>query len=223
MSHGCVDVAVNTNCSEFEVNNWKVSEFIVDRLIPVVGVHPFPLNELFLMVAALCRLKPTHLFEWGTHIGKSARTFYETSKHFGLGAEIHSIDLPNDVDHQEHPRERRAELVRELHDIYLYEGDGLATSLDLVKMLEPPRPLFFIDGDHEYDTVKRELAGILQNVSHANILLHDTFYQSSESTYNIGPHQAIGDVLHTVDNRFRVINTNLGLPGMTLLYQLNGS
>src|SRR5207245_8967376 len=65
------DPAVNVNCSEFEVNNWIISEFIFQKLVPIVGVTPYPINELALMVSAVCRLKPTHIFEWGTHIGKS--------------------------------------------------------------------------------------------------------------------------------------------------------
>ena len=60
---------------EFEVNNWIISEFIVEKLVPVVGVHPFPLDELSLMTAAVCRFQPELIFEWGTNIGKSARIF----------------------------------------------------------------------------------------------------------------------------------------------------
>src|ERR1043166_6020595 len=51
------DPAVNVHCQEFEVNNWLVSEFVLKTLVPIVGTHPFPLNELVLMVAAVCRLK----------------------------------------------------------------------------------------------------------------------------------------------------------------------
>ena len=57
------DPAVNTHCAEFEVNNWIISEFVVGTLVPIVGVHPFPLNELFLMVSAVCRLKPDYIVE----------------------------------------------------------------------------------------------------------------------------------------------------------------
>ena len=89
--------ALNEKSSEFEVNNWIVSEFVVDKLIPVVGMHPFPLNELMLMSSAVCRFKPELIFEWGTNIGKSARIFYETIKAFDVASQIHSIDLPDDV------------------------------------------------------------------------------------------------------------------------------
>lgn len=217
----CQDPAMNLNCSEFEVNNWVVSEFIIGKLVPVVGIKPFPINELLLMVSAVCRLKPTHIFEWGTHLGKSARIFYETSRHFGLDIEIHSVDLPDEMVHQEHPGRQRGVLVKGLREVNLYQGDGLNTSIEIYRRITGPvRPLIFIDGDHSQESVKRELAGIMKNMPQANVLLHDTFYQSAESGYNIGPYQAITETLSTIPNSYRVISTNTGLPGMTLLYQL---
>lgn len=213
--------SVNEGCNEFEVNNWTISKFVVNVLIPIVDVHPFPLNEQMLMVSAVCRVKPTHIFEWGTHIGKSARIFFETCKAFRIEAEIHSVDLPEDVEHVEHPGEKRGSLVRGIREVKLHQGDGLEKSLEIAKGCAPGpfRPLFFIDGDHSYDSVKRELVGIIQNVPQADILLHDTFYQSEESGYNIGPYKAMNDVLASKKNRFKMLSQNLGLPGMTLLWQ----
>src|SRR4051812_22860104 len=82
------DPALNLNASEFEVNNWRISEFVVEKLVPVVGMHPFPLDELMLMTATVCRFKPELIFEWGTNIGKSARIFYEITKSFDIRSEI---------------------------------------------------------------------------------------------------------------------------------------
>lgn len=212
--------AMNVSCGEFEVNKWIVSEFIIDRLIGIVGTHPFPIDELCLLVSAVCRLKPTHIFEWGTHIGKSARIFYETSRHFGLNSEIHSIDLPDEMDHEEHPRTQRGNLVKGLRGVKLYQGDGLSKAIELCRMINPAKPLFFIDGDHDYETVRRELSTIIAEIPHANILLHDTFYQSAESGYNVGPYKAITETLVAMPDRYRVISANIGLPGMTLLYQV---
>lgn len=214
------DPAVNRQCTEFEVNNWELSKFVVEQLVPIVGVHPFPLPELFLMSAAVCRLRPTHVFEWGTHIGKSARVFYETSAYFGLAVEIHSVDLPPDVDHQEHPGQRRGELVRDISNVTLHLGDGLRVALEVIRTHQVARPLFFVDGDHAYESVARELTGIMEQVPQAQILLHDTFYQSPESQYNVGPHRAIVEALARMPGRYRVMETTTGLPGMTLLYQL---
>lgn len=215
------DPALNLHSSEFEVNNWVVSEFVVGTLVPIVGVHPFPLSELVLMVAAVCRLKPTRIYEWGTHLGKSARVFYETAKHFQMDVEIHSVDLPDTVVHQEHPGHHRGTLVKELSGVHLHQGDGLSVSLELRAYAPPPHhTLVFIDGDHDYASVKRELTGVMTGMPEAHILLHDTFFQSPESAYNIGPYRAIQDTLAAAPRSYRSLSTNTGLPGMTLLHQL---
>jgi len=209
---------LNPGASEFEVNNWLISDFIVERLIPIVGVRPFPLSELELMTAAVCRFAPTHIFEWGTHIGTSARVFYETSEFYSLGIEVHSIDLPDDVDRVEHPGHQRGRLVRDT-PVQLHQGDGLDTSLALLEQIGvSARALFFVDGDHSYESVKRELEGILASVKRPVVLLHDTFFQSGDSGYNTGPHRAIRDVLDRAGESYRTLETTTGLPGMALVF-----
>jgi len=210
---------VNLDCQYFEVNNWLISEFILEKIVPLVGIHPYPLNELMLMVAAVCRVRPTHIFEWGTHFGKSARIFYETVKFIKIKSEVHSIDLPDSVKHQEHPGSQRGELVKNIKSIKLYRGDGLTMALKLCRQLKPTTSLFFLDGDHQYRSIKRELTGIIQNIPKAHILIHDTFNQSKKSGYNTGPYRAVKTFLTTVPKkRYQIISTMTGLPGMTLLY-----
>lgn len=212
---------MNEDCSEFEVNNWQISDFIINKIVRIVGTQPYPLNELSLMVATICRLKPAYIFEWGTHVGKSARIFYETCKYLDLNTTIHSIDLPDNVYHSEHPKDQRGKLVKGLDQVILHQGDGLATSIKICKDNEIKKNiLFFLDGDHEYRSVKREILGIMTNIPRANILIHDTFYQSSKSKYNIGPIKAVKSVLKSFPNKYKIISQNLGLPGMSLLYQL---
>lgn len=212
---------INDDCSDFEVNNWLVSEFILNKIVPVVGIKPYPLNELSLMVAAVCRLQPSHIFEWGTHVGKSARIFYETCAYFNIKTTIHSIDLPDNVEHVEHPKDQKGKLVKDFDRVILHQGDGLTEALKICKKNSINKNiLFFLDGDHEYRSVERELTGIIKNIPEANILIHDTFYQSSKSGYNIGPFKAINTVLKLLPNSYRVFSTKLGLPGMTLLYKL---
>ena len=103
-----------TDCYEalFEINGWAISQFVLAKLVPVVGVHPFPLHELMLMSAAICRLRPAQVFEWGTHTGKSARVFHECAADYGIALQIHSVDLPDRVNHVEHPHEGRGRFVR---------------------------------------------------------------------------------------------------------------
>ncbi len=214
------DPALNLNASEFEVNNWLISEFVVDKLVPVVGMHPFPLNELMLMTATVCRYKPELIFEWGTNIGKSARIFYEITKAFGIRSEIHSIDLPDDVYHNEHPQSNRGMMVKGIREVTLHQADGLERSFEICdKRKVNGNVLFFVDGDHSYQSVKRELETILKKLPDARVLLHDTFYQSEEAGYNIGPRQAINEVLSSIGKDYKTISTNMGLPGMTLVYK----
>lgn len=214
-------VAPNPGATEFETNNWILSEFVVNRLVPVVGVHPYPLNELMLMAGAVCRFRPSHVFEWGTNIGASARVFYETAVSFRIPLELHSIDLPPEIEHVEQPGSTRGRLVKNKPGVFLHLGDGLETSLSIYRGLTGNgRALFFIDGDHGYDSVKRELESILRNVPDPIVLLHDTFYQSPDSNYNTGPFRAVQDVLKNPpsEREYKTVVTTTGLPGMTLIY-----
>ena len=155
---------------------------------------------------------------------KSARIFYETSKHFGLDIEVHSVDLPDEMVHQEHPGQLRGVLVKGLREVTLHQGDGLTVCLEIHNRIgKSHKTLVFIDGDHDHDSVKRELTGVMTHMPDANILLHDTFFQSAESGYNIGPFQAIAEAMAAASRRYRTLSTNTGLPGMTLLYQLTQS
>ena len=209
----------NEACSDFEIDAWQLSEFVVAKLVPVVGLQPFPLNELLLLSAAVCRFRPSHIFDWGTHVGKSARAFYEITRHYRIPSEIHSVDLPDDVEHVEHPSRHRGRMVRGLDRVHLHQGDGVEIALALWREAGKPEPvLFFIDGDHAEASVARELAAITASIERPVVLLHDTFYQSPESGYNVGPHRAIDTMLAEAPKRFRRLDSGVGLPGMTLLY-----
>lgn len=213
------DPARNRDCSELEVDAWQLSTFVVERLIPVVGMHPFPLQELMLLSAAVCRFRPSHIFEWGTHIGKSARAFYEITAHYGIPSEIHSVDLPDEIEHVEHPSSDRGRMVRGLDRVHLHQGDGLEVALATWNKADRPSSvLFFVDGDHSEASVYRELSGIVGEVPKPVVLLHDAFYQSPQSGYNVGPYRAIERVLKEDPKRFKRVDSGLGLPGMTLLY-----
>jgi len=215
---GWPDPVRNPAASEFEVDLWILSRFLMEKIVPVVGTHPYPLNELLLMTAAACRLKPSIVFDWGTHIGASARIFYECSKAFKLGYTIHSVDLPPDADHVEHPGEEHGRLVKGLTGVHLHRGNGVEVALaQWQKLGRPKRPLFFVDGDHAYESVRDELSQIFSTVPDASALAHDTFFQSAESNYNVGPSRAIDEIVGKFPSRFHLVKSGLGLPGMTLL------
>jgi cephalosporin hydroxylase len=212
------DPVRNPGASEFEVDLWTLSDFLLEKVVPVVGIRPYPLNELLLMTAAACRLKPSLVFDWGTHIGVSARVFYECERAFKLGYEIHSVDLPPGASHVEHPGQEHGRLVRGLPNVHLHRGDGVIVALEQWQKLgRPGRPLFFVDGDHAYESVRGELKDIFSTIPDASALVHDTFYQSADSGYNVGPARAIEEIVANFPSRFSVINSGLGLPGMTLL------
>ena len=212
------DPVRNPAASEFEVDLWILSRFLLEKVVPVVGTHPYPLNELLLMAAAACRLKPSVVFDWGTHIGASARIFYECEQAFKLGYEIHSVDLPPDANHVQHPGQEHGRLVQGLERVHLHRGNGVKVALEQWRKLDcPKRPLFFVDGDHAYESVRDELNEIFSTVPDASALAHDTFFQSSESKYNVGPARAIDEIVEKFPSRFSVVKSGLGLPGMTLL------
>jgi cephalosporin hydroxylase len=212
------DPVRNPTASEFEVDLWILSRFVLEKIVPVVGAHPYPLNELLLMTGAACRLKPSVVFDWGTHIGASARIFYECESAFKLGYEIHSIDLPPDATHIEHPGNEHGRLVKDLDKVHLHRGDGVKIALaQWQKLGRPKRPLFFVDGDHAYESVRDELNEIFSTIPDASALAHDTFFQSVESKYNVGPARAVDEILEKFPSRLRVVKSGLGLPGMTLL------
>jgi len=212
------DPVKNKACKYFEVDNWVISKFIINEVIPLVGISPYPLVELQMLVAAVCWFKPRFIYEWGTNVGRSARIFYEIVKKFKLETAIYSIDLPDNVNHVEHPHKNRGRFIKGIKEIHLYQGDGITSSLTLIKQLKSKyKILFFLDGDHEYKSVKRELFLIGKIVSRAMIIIHDTFLQSKESDYNIGPSKAVQEFLRLSPKKYHVISTNLGLPGMTIL------
>ena len=103
--------------------------------------------------------------------------------------------------------------------MHLHLGDGLETSLGIYAQLKTKihPALFFLDGDHSYGSVRRELAAIRAAAPAAVQLVHDTFYQSPESGYNTGTYQAVEEFIHSYPEEYSRLSTSLGLPGMTLL------
>jgi cephalosporin hydroxylase len=186
----------------------------------VVGYEPYPLDEIFLMCSSVLTLKPTHIFEWGTHLGRSARIFQEVILNFKIPSEIHSFDLPDDISHVEHPGKKRAIFIQNMDSVSLYQEDGLAKSFEIFNSsnLTEKRAMFYLDGDHSFSTVDNELNTIIKNCENPIFLLHDTFFQSNQAGYNIGPYEALKAFILN-NPSYSVINTNFGLPGMSLVFK----
>jgi cephalosporin hydroxylase len=207
-------LVVPNESGSFQVDNYPISKFLVEELLPIVGHWPYPPPELHLMVSAVCWIRPNLIIEWGTNVGNSARIFWQTVKKFDIPCHIHSIDLPEDVEHPENVKEARGILVRDFPDISLHLGDGLEIALRILRDCPAgSRCLFFVDGDHAYESVTKELDGIMNSAPEAAILLHDTL-----SSLKRWPHEALRDTLKSRPGMYRVVSTDIGLPGMSFIY-----
>lgn len=140
-----------------------------------IGLPAYGDDEVKFITGAMERHRPTHVFDWGTNVGASARLFYEAARIHGFPCEVHTVELPLEQAHldRDHPGEHRYGqwLTPEIHG---HRGDGLTCSLWLHGILKPERSLFFLDGCHEQAAVRRELDGIYQQAPEAVILGHDT-------------------------------------------------
>lgn len=145
---------------------------LTDR-IKQIELPGYGADEVMFMAHWLERAQPTHVFEWGTNRGSSARIFWEAQSVLGLEYEIHTIELPlaEAFRDRDHPGVAVGFYVQDLA-VHLHEGDGLRVSLELVEKLNPERPFFFVDGYHSYDQVWLELHAL--SALEAPILLHDS-------------------------------------------------
>lgn len=140
------------------------------------GLPAYGNDEVRFVEEILTKLRPTHVFDWGTNVGASARLFYEGSLQMGYPCEVHTVELPLELAHldRDHPGETRYGAWIEGLPVYGHRGDGVTESIRLHHELKPKRALFFIDGNHEYENVLKELLAIEEAAPQAVMLLHDT-------------------------------------------------
>ena len=146
----------------------------------------YPEGELEFMCETVAEVKPDVIFEWGTGSGASGRIFCEATglvalanSWIGEPVDLVTIDLPDELAPLEaqHPRERTGMYLPDRARISRLRGDGVTVSLALWATNFADaynKPLFFIDGDHSYFAVYREVALIDRMVPNAVMLLHDT-------------------------------------------------
>lgn len=195
-----------------EIDKWAASDTVL-WLQRIVGKHPYPLDELLLMTAAFRYLQPAVVVEIGTHVGKSARIWWELSRMSGRRTEIHTIDL-HDPAHAEYPGKALGKMIKGLPVVQHY-GDGFAVADRLLPTLAGSSCLLFLDGDHAYETVAKELTLVERHPHVIGVLVHDTFHQPG-SGYNHGPHDAVVEFVQSHAVR-EVVHAHLGLPGMTYI------
>jgi len=151
--------------------------------------------------------------EIGTHAGKSARIWWELSRMSGGRTEIHTIDL-HDPSHAEYPGRALGKMIRGLPVVQHY-GDGFAVADRLLPAFAGKPCLLFLDGDHAFETVAKELTLVERHPDVIGVLVHDTFHQPG-SGYNHGPYEAVAKFVQSHAVR-EVVHAHVGLPGMTYI------
>jgi len=194
-----------------EVNKWVLSK-TVKKLSGIVGLHPYPFDELMLMAAAFQYHAPNVVIDIGTHIGKSARIWHELSRGLDIPAAIHTIDL-QDPQHPEYPGAEMGRFIKGT-PVIQHLGDGVEVAREIIKAHPEAVFLMFLDGDHAYEKVRRELE-LAKLIDQGCFLVHDTFFQLG-AQYNVGPYEAIQDFVR--ENQVKqVVHLQTGLPGMSYL------
>ena len=113
-------------CCEADVV--QLDGFVLEKILPKTGLL-YPLAEISLMALVVDRVRPTHIFEWGTNIGSSAKIFHHITESLGMDIPIHTWDLPEDVPHGQHPGENHAKLAKGLARVHFHRDDGLRGGL----------------------------------------------------------------------------------------------
>lgn len=194
-----------------EINKWTTSRVVLD-LVKIVGYHPYPCDEMLLMVAAFRYHDPDIVIDLGTHEGKSARVWWELSRRYKRTTFVHTVDIL-DPKHPEYPGKRLGKFISDT-SVVQHIGDSYECASDLIRNDPDSVFLLFLDADHRYESVRRELE-LLKLIKQGAVLVHDTFYQP-DSNYNHGPYLAILDFLTTTKVK-QVIHLQTGLPGMSYL------
>jgi hypothetical protein len=195
-----------------EVDKWALS-CVVLRIARIIGSHPYPLDELLLMAAAFEYHRPEIVIDVGTHMGKSARMWYEMSRFLKQPSSIHTFDIHD----PRHPEFAGAFLGRYIrgYPVKQHIQDGYTGAVEMLREKPDARYLVFLDGDHSFQSVRRELDLARLLPSGSGILVHDTFYQPG-SSYNHGPYLAI-EQFRKEFSFSQVLHLQCGLPGMSYL------
>lgn len=137
-------------------------------------------DEVRFFAETIWELQPTHIFEWGTNVGASARVFYELTRIGGIRCDVHTTEHPDHATH-DHPGHLLGRWLKGCN-VKMHTGDGVNVSLaEYVHAGAPEQVLFFLDGDHSYAAVLRELEAIAATAPSAVILVHDTSHPVEET------------------------------------------
>lgn len=177
--------------------------------LEVVGYED---RELRMMFEAVKEVKPDFIGDWGTNRGSSARIMFESCRLLAYPTKIVTVELPIELSMSDdsHPRGDVGFFLSGTN-VLSFVGDGVTTALrSYAATVSAENPLFFIDGDHLYENVLRELFLIERVCPVHSLLLHDTNYDPGAAirTYLSREREDLYEVYY-VDSA----------PGMTLLLQ----
>ena len=205
-----------------QADTGQLDNFVLEKILPKTGLL-YPLAEISLMSLVVDRVKPTHIFEWGTNVGSSAKIFHHITESLGMDIPIHTWDLPEDVSHGQHPGDNHGKLAKGLDRVHFHRDDGLRGALaqyQIEKKKNPKiRPLFFVDGDHSYKSVIREITGLIPVQEEFHLLAHDTFVQKPD-VKGQSRESWLGcpTALELAAQDYRWLNVGFGNPGMAYLW-----
>lgn len=166
----------------------------IDQVVQKVQTIELPgygEDEVSFLAETVFALEPDFICEWGTNRGSSARIFYESCQLLRVTPWIYTVELPNKLAPvtADHPGIQTGMFIRKLQGITAYRGDGITTAMKLYRRASPSRPLFFVDGDHSFQTVYKELRTLLSEAKNAVVVVHDTNHPEGRGP--TGPAEAI--------------------------------
>jgi len=146
------------------------SDLIAKAEIPGYGT-----DEVEFIEETLLACRPKFIGEWGTNLGASARIFHELCVHHEIPAVINTVDLPEELESldRDHSGIQTGDLLEGV-PVWRHRGDGVTVALEMWVRAGRPPALFFLDGDHGFENVYRELVAIATVAPRAWMLLHDT-------------------------------------------------
>lgn len=182
-----------------------------------LGIPGYGDDEVEFMYETVALVRPSHIFEWGTNRGSSARILYEAARDRKmLSCQVHTTDLPTLLCgiNKEHVGSDTGCIFAHLEGITQHYGDGVTCSLLAFREARNPRSLFFIDGDHNEENVLRELRWINLVAPSEAILLHDTHPGARPS---FGPFHALNIFLAGEGVKYDVtyLNSQAGMTRLT--------
>ena len=191
------------------VNKSILSEIVL-RISRIIGTCPYPLDEQMLMGYAFIRSKPDIVLDCGTNVGKSARFFYEFARQVRHPCEVHTIDLMGPT-HPECPWSSLGRYIRGL-PITQHIGDSYEIGIKLIEAFPARRYLIFIDGDHTYAGVKKDIQLLDRAKPGSAALFHDATFFLPKLSPDIC--RAIDEYVEAYPVAY-VYHQGMGLPGMS--------